>query len=157
MGECGKTIPLKEESPMSSEAIHLGSLGAGVQSSTFAAMADAGEIQPRPLAFGFSDTEAEPKRVYDWLNYLESRLTIPIIRLSRGNLTKNTLATKINKKTGNPYYSNLIPAFTLSPSGSAGQVSRHCTHDHKIVPLLKWARETATNTRIKAWQKKWSA
>lgn len=45
------------------------SLGAGVQSSTMALMAAHGEITPMPDAAIFADTQAEPKAVYEWLDW----------------------------------------------------------------------------------------
>ena len=60
------------------QPINILSLGAGVQSSTLALMAANGEVGPMPMAAIFSDTQAEPKEVYDWLNWLE---TITISRL----------------------------------------------------------------------------
>ena len=48
------------------------SLGAGVQSSTMALMAKHGEIKPMPDCAIFADTQAEPKKVYDWLDWLEN-------------------------------------------------------------------------------------
>jgi hypothetical protein len=43
--------------------IHILSLGAGVQSSTLALMAAAGEITPMPEAAIFADTQGEPQSV----------------------------------------------------------------------------------------------
>lgn len=57
---------------------HYISLGAGVQSSTLALMAALGEITPMPQAAIFADTHAEPKAVYEWLEYLESVLPFPV-------------------------------------------------------------------------------
>lgn len=53
------------------------SLGAGVQSSTMALMAELGEITPRPNAAIFADTQAEPASVYRWLDWLEKQLSFP--------------------------------------------------------------------------------
>ncbi len=51
--------------------IHIISLGAGVQSSTMALMAAHGEIEPMPDAAIFADTQNEPQRVYEWLDWLD--------------------------------------------------------------------------------------
>ena len=48
---------------MTAQPIHVLSLGAGVQSSTLALMAAAGEVTPMPTAAIFADTQAEPARV----------------------------------------------------------------------------------------------
>lgn len=60
---------------------HIISLGAGVQSSTMALMAAAGEITPMPDCAIFADTQAEPKSVYKWLDWLEGQLPFPVIRV----------------------------------------------------------------------------
>ena len=52
-------------------ALKILSLGAGVQSSTMALMADAGEFGDKPDAAIFADTGWEPKPVLDHLNYLK--------------------------------------------------------------------------------------
>ena len=85
------------------------SLGAGVQSSTMALMAAHGEITPMPVAAIFADTQAEPTSVYRWLDWLEKQLPFPVYRVSQGSLTDACLKTRTNRKTGRPYYSNMIP------------------------------------------------
>ncbi len=71
---------------MNKEPIHLLSLGAGVQSSTLALMAAAGEVTPMPLAAIFADTQAEPPSVYRWLDWLEKQLPFPVHRVTAGDL-----------------------------------------------------------------------
>src|ERR1017187_4049616 len=117
------------------------SLGAGVQSSVIALMAAKGEITPMPDCAIFADTQAEPKSVYVWLDWLEKQLPFPVSRVTAGNLTQRITTTRINKKTGIAYYSNMIPAFTLNPNGSAGIIGRSCTSDFKLKPLLKEQRK----------------
>ena len=53
-------------------------LGAGVQSSCLALMAAMGEVKPMPDFAVFADTQAEPKSVYDWLDWLEKQLPFPV-------------------------------------------------------------------------------
>lgn len=121
--------------------VHLISLGAGVQSSTLALMAAAGEITPMPTAAIFADTGDEPQSVYDWLNWLETQLPFPIHRVgnAKGALSAEVLTVKTNQKTGKPYYASLIPAFVESKRGASIQ-PRHCTYQYKIKPILKQAR-----------------
>ena len=61
------------------------SLGAGVQSSTMALMANEGAFGPLPDYAIFADTGWEPKKVYDHLKWLESQLSYPVV------ITKNHL------------------------------------------------------------------
>ena len=50
------------------------SLGAGVQSSVMALMAAKGELTPMPEAAILTDTQWEPKDVYEHLDWLEKQL-----------------------------------------------------------------------------------
>lgn len=72
-------------------------LGAGVQSTTLALMIEKGEV---PMVQGavFSDTMAEPKRVYSHLDWLEKQLSYPIYRVSKGDLKQDTIDA-INNNT----------------------------------------------------------
>jgi hypothetical protein len=133
-----------------SEPIHILSLGAGVQSSTLALMAARGEVGPMPTAAIFADTQAEPKGVYRWLDWLEKQMPFPLYRVTAGSLTERITTTRINQKTGNEYYSNMIPAFVRNKDGSRGIVGRSCTSDFKMIPLIKKQREIA---KIKRGQK----
>jgi hypothetical protein len=136
------------------EPIQILSLGAGVQSSTLALMAAAGEVTPMPSSAVFSDTKAEPKSVYVWLNWLEQQLSFPVAHVTAGSLTEKSLLTKTNLKTGQKYYSNLIPAFIENPDGSRGIVGRHCTYNHKIIPILKECRRLVGKESMAVWRKK---
>lgn len=124
-----------------SEQIHIISLGAGVQSSTMALMAAAGEIKPMPKCAIFSDTQAEPKSVYTWLDWLEKQLPFPVHRVTAGNLYKSELRVRVSGKTGKRYLDNNIPAFTLQENGKIGLLGRKCTSDFKIIPLQRKVRE----------------
>ena len=127
--------------------MHIISLGAGVQSSTIALMAAKGEIGPMPTAAIFSDTQAEPKSIYAWLDWLEKQLPFPVYRVTAGSLTTKSLSRHINKKTGGVYVKNMIPAFVRHPDGTKGIVGRACTYDHKIIPILKKVRQLCGNAR----------
>ena len=123
--------------------MHILSLGAGVQSSTLALMASRREIGPMPSAAIFADTHAEPKAVYEWLDWLELRLAFPLHRVSAGSLTEAVLRPRYHRKHGGRYFKNLIPAFVLNKDGTRGISGRACTANHKLIPLLKKAKEIA--------------
>lgn len=112
------------------------SLGAGVQSSTMALMAAHGEIGPMPDAAIFADTKWEPRKVYEWLDWLETKLPFPVYRVSRGNLRDDTIAKK--NSTGGRFAS--IPWHITMPDGSASMGRRQCTAEYKISPLIKEKR-----------------
>ena len=118
-------------------------LGAGVQSSTMALMAAHGEISPMPDAAIFADTQAEPKAVYDWLEWLKDELPYPTYTVTRGNLTDASLLKRTTKK-GKNTFKRLIPLFGRMPNGEiVAALGRKCTKDYKIDPIIKKIRELA--------------
>jgi hypothetical protein len=123
------------------EPLHIISLGAGVQSSTMALMAAAGEITPMPSAAIFADTQDEPLAVYTWLEWLEKQLPFPVHRVTAGKLSEHELRIARSKKSGRLYRKNRIPAFVLKPDGGIGLLGRSCTLDFKITPLIRKAKE----------------
>lgn len=113
--------------------MHIISLGAGVQSSTMALMAAKGEIGPMPDCAIFSDTQWEPKHVYDWLDWLETQLPFPVYRVTAGSV-REAVITRQNA-TGGRFAS--VPFFT--ENGGMGR--RQCTNEYKIQPIRKKVRE----------------
>lgn len=103
------------------------SLGAGVQSSTMALMAAHGEIGPMPDCAIFADTQAEPKAVYAWLDWLEKQLPFPVHRVSKGNLREELL----NHMGGKNRIGARPPFFT----NSGGMLLRQCTTTFKVFPI----------------------
>jgi len=140
-------VPKKQIYLKQMNETHIISLGAGVQSSCMALMAAKGEIGPMPVAAIFADTQAEPRSVYDWLDWLETKLPFPVYRVTQGSLTEMSLSTKINKKTGSAYLRNMIPAYTLNPDGSKGLLGRDCTSDFKLKPIFRKQKEIAKVVR----------
>jgi len=122
------------------DPIHLISLGAGVQSSTMALMAAAGELTPMPTGAVFADTQNEPKAVYHWLDDLEKRLPFPVYRVTKGDLRAESLRPRVSKKNGMSYFKFYIPTYSLI-DGKKGMLPRKCTTDFKLVPLYQKFRE----------------
>lgn len=117
------------------------SLGAGVQSTTLAFMIEKGEVEPVDCAI-FADTQAEPPEVYEWLEYIKSNVSYPIHIVTAGNLEEDAVKMRVNKKTGEIYWRNMLPTFMLKKGiGGAGIFPRHCTTDYKIVPIKRKIRE----------------
>ena len=110
------------------EPIHILSLGAGVQSSTLALMAAAGEVTPMPKAAIFADTQAEPASVYKWLDWLEKQLPFPVLRAHRENVDPAGQVIA--------WGHSQIPAWK---DGALGK--RQCTKHWKIVPTQRACRE----------------
>lgn len=135
------------------EAIDVISLGAGVQSSTMALMAAAGELTPMPIAGIFADTKGEPKSVYDWLKWLKGQLPFPVYTVSAGSLAAETLAMH-RTKDGRLYSRTNIPFFTRNHDGSEGKIKfRGCTRDFKLVPLHAKQKDLI-RVALPAWRKK---
>jgi len=111
------------------------SLGAGVQSSVMALMAAHGEITPMPDYAIFADTQSEPKHVYEWLDWLETELPFPILKVTAGNLRDDLIASaKTGSRVPNP------PVFLKTQAGE-GMLFRYCTTDYKIKPIYQKLRE----------------
>ena len=118
-------------------AIRSISLGAGVQSTVLALMADRGERGlPKPDIAVFADTGWEPPHVYKHLDWLESQLSFEVVRVNNGNLRENIMKG-INPR-GKPYLT--IPAFLVNPDGTFAIASRQCTSDYKIKPIHDYLR-----------------
>ena len=119
-------------------AIRSLSLGAGVQSTVLALMADRGEHGlPKPDVAVFADTGWEPPHVYEHLDWLESQLSFEVVRVNNGNLRENIMKG-INPR-GKPYLT--IPAFLVNPDGTLAIASRQCTSDYKVKPIHDYLRQ----------------
>lgn len=105
------------------------SLGAGVQSSTLALMAAKGEIAPMPDAAIFADTGWEPRKVHEYLDWLEKQLPFPVYRV----MHKDGLLAGLQ---GNGRVAS-VPFFT----GNGGMAWRQCTMEYKVIPVQKKTRE----------------
>jgi len=129
---------------------HFISLGAGVQSSTMALMAAAGEIKPMPDGAIFADTQDEPKKVYEWLDWLEKNLPFPVYRVSAGNLMSEALRLRLSKKSGNTYLSIGLPVY-LDVNGGKGMGVRQCTRTFKIDVIRRKMRELRQKDSVTQW------
>jgi hypothetical protein len=114
-------------------------------------MAEKGELLPKPTAGIFADTMREPDSVYVWLDWLETQLSYPVYRVSKGDLGADSLRTGVSKKTGKIWQKNLIPAYILGET--KGVLRRMCTLDYKIEVVRKKLRELV-KPEMKAWKKK---
>lgn len=111
-------------------------------------MAAKGEIGPMPDFAIFADTQAEPTEVYRWLDWLEKQLPFPVYRVTKGNLTDDSLKVFKHKKTGNDRIQRIIPLYGVKPNGDVtAAIGRSCTADYKVAPILKELRERCGITR----------
>lgn len=121
-------------------------LGAGVQSSALALMAAKGEVGPMPDFAVFADTQAEPTSVYRWLDWLETQLPFPVIRVTKGSLTEEVLTVRTKKKSiygdNLTYLRSSIPVYGKAPDGELrAAIGRSCTAEFKVRPILKEIRQ----------------
>ncbi len=135
------------------EPIHIISLGAGVQSSTLALMAAAGEITPMPTYSIFADTQAEPKSVYVWLDWLEKQLPFPVHRVTAGSIELDALRVRARKDGMGSWVPSGVPHYSINADGTKGHGPRQCTHDFKIAPIEKEQRRIVGKDAMKAWRK----
>lgn len=122
------------------------SLGAGVQSSTIFLMACYGEIETPDMVI-FADTGWEPKKVYEWLVFLEKegqKYGLPIHKISKGNIKQDALVNQVRgkKEQGKRWAS--MPYYTRDrKTGNDGMIKRQCTAEYKIAPIEKKVKELA--------------
>ena len=118
------------------------SLGAGVPSTTMALMAAHGEISPMPDFAIFADTGAEPKAVYEHLDWLMSPNVLPfqVEIVAKGNIRDDTYAA-VNGQRRERGRSASAPFFTEGHDGKAAPLRRQCTSEYKIEPINRHLRE----------------
>lgn len=120
------------------------SLGAGVQSSTLALMMKHGELDSVECAI-FSDVKAEPRRVYDWLNWLETQLPFPVIRVTQADGLISDIETHV---AGKKRFCSSPPLFTRGQCGNVGAIRRQCTRDFKLAPIRRTIRRIAAGRKV---------
>lgn len=121
------------------------SLGAGVQSSVLALLLSRSDPRlvelgyPKPDVAVFADTGWEPDYVYHHLEWLETQLDYPLIRVAGGDL-------KANLKQGRTVSGHRfidVPLFVVNPDGKKGMLRRQCTNHYKINPIYRHIRRLA--------------
>lgn len=81
----------------------------------------------------FSDTGAEPRKVYEWLAWLETQLPFPVHHVSAGSLLETVLSRGPQRFVQAPFFTKF--------SGEIGMTRRQCTREFKIEPIGKKIRE----------------
>lgn len=113
--------------PLENPRLRVLSLGAGVQSSVLALMAARGDL-PRLDAAIFADTGHERRTTYAWVDWLETQLPYPLIRVQRPGATlgeaMNQVASGVRPYEG----SSVVPLFLGDPDGV---LPKQCNADYK--------------------------
>ena len=114
------------------------SLGAGVQSSAMALMAEHGYLGfKKPDLAIFADTGWEPKKVYENLEWIKTQLSYPVITVSNGNIRDSILSGV------NPEGRKVIdmPVYVMKEDGKKYIATRQCTRIYKMEPIYRYLRE----------------
>ena len=121
------------------------SLGAGVQSSTMALMAEHGELETPDCAI-FADTGWEPRAVYDWLEKLLKEIkSFPVYKVMHGNIRDDLVAVSKEERA------DFVPIPFFTWNGGMGR--RQCTREYKVSPITKKIRELGgkKNNPVELW------
>lgn len=131
-------------------ALRVLSWGGGLDSTTLLLMSHQGELPLLDAAI-FADTMAEPRTVYETLEWVTALVTIPIIRVSAGNLRDTILtvaeqhAQGVRMAAGHigqpPFWVKNAPNLAYATAVSGGPLWRKCTKDFKIIPIRRKIRE----------------
>lgn len=102
-----------------------------------------GEMEPAEVAI-FSDTQSEPRAVYEHLAWLKEQGAgqIPIVEVTAGNLRKDALEFMQNRVSSDGKRYASMPLHVLNPDGSSGMLRRQCTKEYKIIPIERYIRRT---------------
>ena len=105
------------------------SLGAGVQSTAIALMAESGMFGVRPDAAIFADTKAEPAHVYANIRWIAKRVSFPVYVVDNGRSLHQDAFDGVNQN-GTPHV--VIPVFVKTLGAKGGMLIRQCTSKYKV-------------------------
>ena len=133
---------------MSNPTLRVLSLGAGVQSSALALMAEEGEA-PMPDCAIFADVGAESQDVYDYLEYLEAVVSFPVYRVMKEQGLTKALESSVQdgaRVANPPLYARIdetrkVGGDLIKVGESEGMLRRKCTEEFKIQPITRKTRE----------------
>lgn len=130
------------------DAMHILSLGAGVQSSTLALMAVRGEITPMPAAAIFADTQNEPEEVYAYLQYLKPMLPFPVYTVTKGDIAADFL-----KALSDPAGRCGQPPFYVWNEEKQMEAAlwRQCTKEYKLDEIRRAVRRLRNGRAVVQW------
>ena len=134
----------KTDPPTGRKHVVVLSLGAGIQSTALALLLDQEALAgcPKPQWAIFADTRAEPPHVYETLDWLQERLSYPVVRTTWNDLAKNTWKAITGMPV--PERGHHQPGYIDVPVFSeAGIGRRQCTGSYKIKPIKQEIRRLA--------------
>lgn len=114
--------------PIDAPRLRVISHGAGVQTSTLCLMVARGDIGPMPDMAIMADTGNEPRRVYQYLEWLRDQLPFPVVVVRRPGRTLAEQAIAV--ASGEiPRSGHAIPPFYTSEP--KGMLPKHCSKECK--------------------------
>jgi hypothetical protein len=118
-----------------------------------ALMAAVGELTPMPEAAIFADTGDEPKSVYVWLDWLETKLPFPVYRVRHpSGLPLSAASLNVRKSAGGKYYTkHSPPAFIVDAQGKIGIMRRQCTTDFKLEVIRREIQRIRNKRPVIQW------
>lgn len=127
------------DSRSSPPALRVLSLGGGVQSTVMSLLAEEGSFGNKPDCAIFADTGWEPQSVYDNIDWLESQVSFPIMRVSNGRNLLQDVKNGVNAQ-GQPWLT--LPVYLADGDGkSLGINWRQCTKNYKLDPIRRAVQE----------------
>ena len=120
-------------------ALRVLSLGGGVQSTVMSLLAEEGSLGSKPDYAIFADTGWEPRSVYDNIDWLESQVSFPVIRVSNGRNLLEDVKNGVNAQ-GQPWMT--LPVYLADQEGNANGINwRQCTKNYKLDPIRRAVQE----------------
>jgi hypothetical protein len=104
------------------------------------ALVEKGTLE-KPDCFIFADTQAEPKAVYDHLEFCSqkaSALGVPLYKVTNGSLADDWFQGI--EGDGEKHFAG-IPFFVRNPDGTTAMMRRQCTSEYKVRPIRMKIRE----------------
>ena len=139
-------------------ALRVLSLGGGVQSTVMCLMAEQGHFGNKPDCAIFADTGWEPSAVYKNIDWLESKVSFPIVRTDNGRSLRDDVVAGINAQ-GQAWLT--LPAYLANRDGQPAGINwRQCTKNYKLAPIHKAVQDKlgvkprqvlSSETHIEMW------
>ena len=114
------------------------SLGGGVQSTTIALMAEAGELKGKLDAAIFADTDWEPEYIYTQMDWLKKQVSYPVYIVDCGRSLREDVIQHVSHSGIKD--SMELPVYLKTEKGD-GMARRQCTYNYKIIPIRRKIRE----------------
>ena len=102
-------------------------------------LAEEGSLCNKPDYAIFADTGWEPQSVYNNIEWLESQVSFPIIRVSNGRSLLDDVKNGVNAQ-GQPWLT--LPVYLADREGNADGINwRQCTKNYKLDPIRRAVQE----------------